>query len=275
VYALGSLDVRMPTLGIEREFQQRERQLYAGSRPKERREERIAAVLRANPHLARSVCFVLSVEGIPAYVVMAASRDVLDQILQALETKKAEGAWSLVIGRAGPIAGPATCGGIVAPILACDQLYAFTTKELLTSLSKALEPVRKVRKLDPDRLFALGAELFERIASSVDNMGLLDSHRALNYLLVQHPGLFLAYAERHESALLDCIETRVTDSPGLRRIVSIILTFLDRATGVPERVFTRVDTTEEWPFLVDAPNANAPTLGLRPFIDYGPQGTVL
>src|SRR5688572_23259538 len=40
VYALGQLEIRMPTIGIEREFQQRERQLYAGSRRKDRRDER-------------------------------------------------------------------------------------------------------------------------------------------------------------------------------------------------------------------------------------------
>jgi hypothetical protein len=173
------------------------------------------------------------------------------------------------------VAGPATCGGVIASILACDQIYAFTTKELMGSLSQTLETTLKTKKIDADRLSGLGTELFERIASSTDNMGLLDSHRALNYLLVQHPGLFLAHAERHENALLDSIETRVSDSPGLRRIVSVILTFLDRATGVPERVFTRIDTTEEWPFLADTTNAGAPVLGMRPFIDHGPQGSTI
>ena len=272
IYALGQLDVRMPSVGIEREFQQRERQLYAGEPRAGRRERRVADVLRANPHLARSVCFLLLAGGMPVYIITPTSRDVLDAMLQALE---GEGAWSLVVGRAGPMAEPATCGGVLAPIVACDQLYAFKIPELLASLSQALAPVGAVKELGAERFSALCTELFERVASSIDNVGRLDSSRALNYLLVQHPGLFLAYAERSDRALLDSIETRVGDTPGLRRIVTVILTFLDRQTGVPERLFTRVDTTEEWPFLADASNAGAPTLGFRPFIDYGLQGSSL
>jgi hypothetical protein len=276
VYALGRLDVRMPTVGIEREFQQRERRLLAvGARGHDTRWERMAAVLRENPHLGRSVCFVLLVGGTPAYVVAPASRDVLDAMLSAVEMRGEEGGWALVIGRRGPLAGPAACGGVIAPLVACDQLYAFTLGDLLSSLHQTLEPALTGRMPYLDRLLTLGAELFGHIASSFDNMGALDSHRALNYLLVQHPGIFLAYAERHDTAVLDSVETRVSESPGMRRIVSVILTFLSRTTGVPERVFTQVDTTEEWPFLADAPHAGAPMLGLRPFIEHGPMGSAV
>ena len=132
-----------------------------------------------------------------------------------------------------------------------------------------------VAEADQRLLAGVCTELFDRIASSTDNMGLLDSHRALNYLLVQHPGIFLAYAERRSSSILDSIETRGTDSPGVRRIVTVILTFLDRATGLPERIFTTVDTTEEWPFLAEAPHAGAPMMGLRPYVDHGALGSFL
>jgi hypothetical protein len=276
IYVLGQLDVRMPTIGIEREFQQRERVVISGaSHSSVTRWERLTEVLRANPHLGRSVCFALSVGGMPAYVVTPTTRDVLTGFLDAIEKRATEGAWTLIIGRRGPLASPATCGGLVAPIVACDQVYAFSIKELLANLSQAIEPAIKSKKLDRDRLVALGGELFDRIATSVDNMGALDSHRALNYLLVQHPGLFLAYAERHATCVLDSIETGVADSPGLRRIVTVILTFLDRTTGVPERLFTRVDTTEQWPFLADTSHAGAPILGLRPFIGQGPSGSLV
>jgi hypothetical protein len=264
----------MPTLGIEREFQQRERQSIDATR-KGSREKRMAEVLRKNPHLARSVCFLLSVGGMPAYVIVPTSRDVLECILNAIEKKPTDTPWALVVGRAGPMASPSVCGGIIAPVVYCDQLYEFTTNELVGSLVETLEPVTRAKGLEPARVSALGEELFDRIAASIDNVGLLDSHRALNYLLVQHPGLFLAYAERNELAVLDSIETRLTDSPGLRRVVTVVLTFLDRATGVPERVFTRVDTTEEWPFLADVSNGGTSVLALRPFIDNGLQGTIV
>src|SRR4051812_31041273 len=82
VYSLGRLEVRFPTLGIEREFQQRERALLSrGEGTKHNRRHRLAAVLRENPHLARTVCFVHMVGGIPAYIVIPASSEVLRSII--------------------------------------------------------------------------------------------------------------------------------------------------------------------------------------------------
>src|SRR5690242_11261879 len=49
-YVLGRLDVRFPSLGIEREYQQRER--IIADLPREPRNGRIRAVLEKNPHLA-------------------------------------------------------------------------------------------------------------------------------------------------------------------------------------------------------------------------------
>jgi hypothetical protein len=51
------------------------------------------------------------------------------------------------------------------------------------------------------------------------------------------------------------------------RVVTIILTFIDLTTGVPERLFSRVDVTEEWPFVADVSHGGAPPLGLQPFVE--------
>ena len=50
------------------------------------------------------------------------------------------------------------------------------------------------------------------------------------------------------------------------RVVAIVLTFLDTTTGVPERLFCRVDVTEEWPFVAGEGASQSP-IGLTPFVD--------
>jgi hypothetical protein len=77
-----------------------------------------------------------------------------------------------------------------------------------------------------------------------ENMGISDGHRALNYLLVQHPGMFLAAAERRNH-VLDRIETRVFQA---------------------ERLYCSVDITEEWPFVASTAGSLSP-LGFAPFLD--------
>ena len=47
----------------------------------------------------------------------------------------------------------------------------------------------------------------------------------------------------------------------------MILTFVDLATGVPERLFARVDITEEWPFVAEGTDGGRSPLGLRPFVE--------
>src|SRR4051812_24496327 len=59
VYAIGRLDVRFPSLGIEREYQQRERAMTG--LPQSPRGARIRAVLEKNPHLALRMTYVFLV----------------------------------------------------------------------------------------------------------------------------------------------------------------------------------------------------------------------
>ncbi len=56
IYALGKIQVRFPSLALEREFQQRERELRAEPDTPRSTGARVAAVLRANAHLSRAVC---------------------------------------------------------------------------------------------------------------------------------------------------------------------------------------------------------------------------
>jgi hypothetical protein len=276
IYSLGKLDIRFPSIGIEREFQQRERHLSPEKQEQLiNRGERLSTVLLSTPHLSRSVCFVHSIGGIPAYSIVPTSSEILNHLIDALRHVDDHEAWILTIGRAGPMAKPNTCGGLLIQMLGCDAFYCFTLSDFVRELSSKVEPALKREKIKEDLFSSIAKELFLRIASSLENMGGLDQHRALNYMLVQHPAPFVEVAKRAGTAVLDCIETRINITPGTRRIVTIIFTFIDKVTGVPERLFTRIDVTEEWPFVADALNAGSPPLGLSPFVDGGGTGSYI
>lgn len=277
IYAIGKIDIRFPTIGVEREFQQRERNLSNkqeknGAQP---RGQRLADVLRAHPHLVRSISFIQTIGSTPAYLLVPASTEIAQTMLDAVTAADHDDAWTLVIGRGGPMAEPGTCGGLMVQLVACDMFYGFRLAEFVDGLIDRVQHILDDRKIDREHFSKGARELFGRLVLSMENMGGQDSHRALNYLLVQHPGPYVALAERAGRAVLDNVETRLSVTAGARTHVAVILTFIDRTTGVPERLFTRIDVTEEWPFVADALNGGAMPLGLQPFVDGGWQGNSL
>src|SRR5205085_12458761 len=137
---------------------------------------------------------------------------------------------SIVIGKRGPMATPTSCGGLLAPMMACDQIYTFTLKEFIHNVVDRVKPALSARGHNSDSLEGIAEDMFRRITGSMENLGAQEGHRALNYFLVQHPGLFAAMAERANRAGLDSIETRVRQGNMGNRVVTVILTFIDRAT---------------------------------------------
>jgi hypothetical protein len=265
VFAIGKLDVRFPSVGIEREFR-RCAKLVSGAASMSRG-ERLRKVLEANQHLAVRVCYLLVIGAVPAYVVAPPTALVRETILAGLSATDKSDQWAVLVGRQGPVCSPSDCGGLLVPMAVCDQLYVFSVEEWLSDLTTALKPAVGAKKTNRETLSKVARELFNQTVSALQNIGATDAHRALNFLLMRHPGLFLAAAERAGKSALDKIETRVIHGLGTRRLVAVILTFLDLTTGVPERLFCRVDVTEEWPFVADQADGSPAPLGLLPFIE--------
>jgi hypothetical protein len=263
LYAIGRLEARFPSLGIEREFQQRHATMPPGEATATRRAV-LRHVLESNPYLAVRMCYLLMVSGYPAYVVTPAGAYLRESLFNAIGEG---GHWCVVIGKVGPMASPGTCQGVLAPIALADQIYTFSIEQWLASLRTRVEKALDARNIAVPTFDAAARDLFERIIASAENLGATDAHRALNYALMQHPGIFLAAAERAGRQVLDRIETRIIRGLGPRRVVAIVLTFLDIATGVPERLFCRIDVTEEWPFVAGEAGVSQSPLGLMPFVE--------
>jgi hypothetical protein len=262
VFAIGKLDVRLPTVGIEREFRRLVKREEAKSAS---RGERTRVVFEANHHLASRACYVLSIGGTPAYSLVPTIQSSRESLVQALTHVDSPAHWLLAVGKLGPTCRPGDCGGLLVPLVFCDQVFCFSVEEWIADLQKALS--HSLKGEAKERLAVSARDLFNQSITSLQNIGVSEAHRALNFLLLRHPGVFLAVAERSGKATLDRVEARMAEGIGTRRQVLVILTFLNIATGVPERLFCRVDVTEEWPFLADQPDGSPPPLGLLPFVE--------
>ena len=90
-----------------------------------------------------------------------------------------------------------------------------------------------------------------RILQMADNAGAGDEHRALNYLAVRYPAIYVQAAESHaRSCSLTAVEVRPSRLTGVRKVVDAIFVYSHRQTDATEKFFTRVDVTGQFPFLV-------------------------
>lgn len=243
VYALGRIEARFPSPGIEKEFAQVvARSGTAGIRDG----ELVAAILgkRENRYLARRMCWVMSIEGLDTYLLQPSDPADVDLLVEAVRGAARPGDVDVVIGVRGPVAPPSYCNGLQVPIVRFDQLYSFDVATLISAI-----PLPEGMTEEAFRPSA--EELFWRIMQLADNAGATGEHRALNYLAVRYPAIYAAAAAAHaRNASLASVDVRPSRLSGVREVVDVVLTFVNRATDVADKLFVRVDVTEEYPFLV-------------------------
>ncbi|MEU9086949.1 hypothetical protein [Streptomyces sp. NPDC048357] len=243
VYAVGRIEPRFPTLGAEKEFAQ-----ATGRAETARMSDRQAlhAVLSdpQNRYLSRQLCYVLMIRGIDAYIVQPRDSADYSVLVDALGAAPRMSDLHVVIGLLSPFAPPDRCNGLMLPVVAFDQIYAFDTESLVTGLPKP-------DAVEEESFRTAAADLFERVLELADNAGSSDAHRALNYLAVRYAEIYVKSAESSVVGLaLTAIETRPSRLGGSRNIQDVLFSYTDRKTDVTEKYFVRVDVTEEFPFLV-------------------------
>lgn len=246
VYALGQIDARYPSLGVEKEFDQVAALINTTGLTERQVLKRIISD-QQNAYLLRSLCWLLLVQGLETYIL--APRDPQDYaVLRDSYRESPTGEEvDVVIGMRGHIAPPDLCNGVAVPIVMFDKLYSFTRKTLVDSI-----PLPDSVTDDQSAHFRdVAGGVFDRIVNLADNAGGIDEHRALNYLVGRYPRIYAAVAEASERrASLSGIEVRPSPLSGVRAVVDVIFSFTDRETDVVDKQFTRVDVTEEYPFLV-------------------------
>ena len=243
VFALGQIEARFTSLGLEKEFvQATAREDTSGKTDA----QALHTVLRKpeNRYLARSMCWVFSVEGLETYILRPRDPGDLDQLVAALRDTPRTTDVDVIIGLRGQLAPPEACNGLQVPIVGFDHIYSFDIDSLIKAIPRP-------EKVPVDQFASAAAELFHRIMQLADNAGATDGHRALNYLAIRYPAIYALAADAFgRSSSLTGVDVRPSRLSGARRVVDVILTFTHRTTGVDEKHFTRVDVTEEFPFLV-------------------------
>lgn len=243
VYALGRIEPRFPSLSVEKEMAQATgRGETAGLSDR----EALHGVLteRRNRYLLRKLCWVLTIEGLETYILRPHDPSDWDLLVEGIRPRPRAGDVDAVIGLRGPIAPPDLCNGLSVPIVLFSQIYSFDVDSLIKSIPRPQGMTEK-------QFTPAAEELFGRIMQMADNAGATDEHRALNYVATRYPAIYATTADAHgRNSGLTAVEVRPSRLSGVRRIVDVILFFTNRQTDVVEKHFTRVDVTEEFPFLV-------------------------
>jgi len=243
VLAIGRVEMRFPSLGVEKEFAQ-----ATGRATTKGLTDRAAAHAvmtdRSNRYIARQVCWVLSIEGLETYILVPRDPADYDQLLEAVRPQPSPLDIDVVVGVRGPIAPPEMCNGLQVPIVIFDQIYSFDRDSLIKGIPRPAKTTAK--EFGP-----AAEELFDRIMLAADNAGATDDHRALNYLAVRYPAIYATAADAFaRNSSLSAMEVQPSRLSGTRKVLDVIFAFTNRETDVTEKFFTRVDVTEEFPFLV-------------------------
>ncbi len=243
VYAIGSIAPRFPQLSVEKEFAQAAgRAATNGLTDRQALHEVLTRP--ENRYLVRQLCWVMTIEGLETYILAPRNPADFDLLVETLRPTPHATDVDVIIGAKGPIAPPTLCNGLTVPIVAFDQIYSFDVDALLGGLIRP-------ENIKADQFKAVAEEVFSRIIQITDNAGDMDEHRALNYLTVRYPAVYNVVADAHaRNASLSAIDARPSILSGTRRIVEVVFSFTDRKTDVVDKLFTRVDVTEQFPFLV-------------------------
>jgi PatG C-terminal len=243
VFAIGRVEMRFPSLGVEKEFAQ-----ATGRAETKGLTDRAAAhaVLSdpANRYIARHICWVFTIEGLETYILVPRDPSDYDQLLEAVRPQPTPLDLDVVVGVKGPMAPPDACNGLMVPIVVFDQIYSFDRDALIKAIPRP--PKTTAKEFGP-----AAEELFDRIMLSADNAGSMDEHRALNYCAVRYPAIYGACADAYSrNSSLTAVEVQPSALSSTRNVVEVIFAFTHRETDVVDKFFTRVDVTEEFPFLV-------------------------
>jgi hypothetical protein len=200
---------------------------------------------RQNRYLLRQLCWVLTIEGLDAYILQPRDPSDFELLQEALRPNPRPTDIDIVVGVRGPMAPPDMCNGLMLPIVAFDQIYSFDVDSLIASIPRP-------ESVPQDRFTAAAEEVFTKIVQLADNTGATDEHRALNYLAVRYPAIYAKTAEEHAAnsslTAVNVLTSRLSGAAA--KILDVVFSYTNRNTDVTEKFFVRMNVTEQFPFLV-------------------------
>jgi hypothetical protein len=242
VYAIGHVEPHCPSLAVEKEYSQVKRTLSSAGLTDRQILLRVLSD-RQYRYLVRQHCWVFSVQGVETYILVPRDPGDYDLLIQTIRPEPNATDIDLVVGVLGPLATPDLCNGLLVPIVYFDQIYSFDRTSLIEGLPKPHK--------DIDKFTAGAGDVFDRLMQQADNAGATDANRALNYLAVRDPSVYVhAVSALAHNSSLTALNVQLSPLTGSRRIVEVIFSYTDRQSDVVQKYFARVDVTEEFPFLM-------------------------
>jgi hypothetical protein len=243
VYALGRIEARPPSLAIDREYAQARRRADTAGKTDQQVFHEVLS-MPENQYLVRQMCWVFSVQGMETYILRPRHPGDFHLLVDAVRSEPNPNDIDIVVGMRGPTAPAELCNGLALPIVAFDQIYSFDRDELIKAIPKP-------EHLDAKQFRPAVNEMFDHILQLTDNAGTSDEHRALNYLAVRYPAIYATAAEQfaRDFSLTD-VDVRISPLGSPRSVLEVIFTYTNRSSDFVEKFFSRVDISEEFPFLV-------------------------
>jgi hypothetical protein len=250
IYVLGTVDIKFPDQSVSDELQTVAQKKGIVQGDKEDLRAWCFRVL-TNPearYVARKICWVLTVEGHPAYYLSLRDLHDLPELIGCLNRNEDD--LDLVVGSSSliPIDG---CPGVTAPVLYVDRLSVFERRNLLTWVKAPSRPAFN----PPSKAKALAskpADLFDKLVQSADNFGDTDEWRALNYLAINYQVLYQQCAVMSKNGwTLDGVRVTTSRLSREKHIVDPVFSFRQIETGLVQKYFVRVDVSHLFPMMVN------------------------
>ena len=246
VLAVGQLAPQFSSLSVEKYFAQLSGEVTQGALV----EMAILQHVLSDPDnrwLGRHLSWVLTTQHVDTFAVVPRDLDDIVRLAEMISTSESDDVVHVVIGRSAtvPVDAPGAPPGL--PAVFADQLLGFTIDQFVAALpgtgtGEGDEP--SAASADSREQFqAVARDLFIRMTRRAGNNGIADEHRAINYLALQHPGIYhLVAQENLDGKALIGIDARHSHSGG-RRIATVRFSFRQRLTELTERFQIRVDVT--------------------------------
>ena len=243
VYALGRIEARFPSLAVDRQFAQARRKADTAGKTDQQVLHQVLSIPE-NRYLVRQMCWVFLVQGLETYILRPRYSVDFDLLVETVRSAPNLNDIDMVVGVRGPTAPPQICNGLALPVVPFDQIYSFDRDSLINAIPKPEHVGEK-------QFRSAVQEVFDRIMQLTANAGATEEHRACNYLASQYPAIYgTAVQQFARDFSLTGVEVRASPLGAPRRVVDVIFSYTNRNSDFIEKFFSRVDVTEEFPFLV-------------------------
>src|SRR6185437_10157598 len=112
VYAIGRVEARFPNLAAEKEFAQATGRTETTGKTDQQAFHTVLSQ-RQNRYLVRQLCWVLTIQGMEAYLLQPRDPADTDLLVEAVRPAPAPNDIDVVIGLRGPISPPEMCNGLM------------------------------------------------------------------------------------------------------------------------------------------------------------------